>query len=368
LFPSKHTQWFHANHLEKAVTYALKQAHQCDVYVGVGLRGTRVPKGRGEAHDVIALPGLYADIDLKHAVHKAGNLPESINDARDILDAISLPPSLLIHSGHGLQAWWLFRELWTFETADERQHAAQLNQRLQATLRAAAERHGWHLDGTADLARVLRIPGTFNRKVAHEVMPVTILEADLDRRYNPSDFDAHLIEITATTQPLTTADVSGDMTPIELHTLKIPTWLKTLIKFAEDVNAKKPYTSRSEALFDAVQGLIKAGCDDRTITSVMLDARYAVSEKAREKGRTWLASELARAHAKLNGHRTRQDRTIETEASEPAEEGYHSSEVNDIGPSTTPDEKPPIHLTDRGNALRLIKAHGRDLQGLRRFW
>ena len=93
------------------------------------------------------------------------------------------------------------------------------------------------------------------------------------------------------------------MPPIELHTLKIPTRLKTLIKHAEDVNAAKPYTSRSEALFDAVKWLLKTGIDDQTIMSLALDPRYAISDKPREKGRKWLAREVARARAKLNGHR-----------------------------------------------------------------
>jgi putative DNA primase/helicase len=122
---------------------------------------------------------------MKHAVHKAQNLPETIEDAWKILKALPFPPSLIIHSGHGLQPWWLFRELWHLETADDHRRAAVLNCRLQATLKAAARLNNWHMDGTADLARVLRIPRTFNRKEPGQPQLVSILEASPGVRYNP---------------------------------------------------------------------------------------------------------------------------------------------------------------------------------------
>ena len=175
LWPTKHTQWFRATHLGQAAAYAVKQAQDCDVYFGVGLRKERLMKGRGESDDVLVLPGLYVDIDLKHQTHKAANLPETTEDARQLLaDAIPLQPTVLVDSGHGLHGYWLFRELWILETAEERQAAAHLLQRFQRTIQETAKAHGWHVDGTGDLARVLRIPGTYNHKVAGETREVTI--------------------------------------------------------------------------------------------------------------------------------------------------------------------------------------------------
>jgi hypothetical protein len=148
--PGEHTEWFPARALEDAAAYAMRRSQTHDVYVGVGLRGERLFKGRGEAKDVIALPALHADIDLKHPVHKATNLPESIEDARRLLTAIDLRPSVLIHSGYGLQPWWFLRELWHLNSEEERQEAARLNARLQLTLKHMAHSYSWHLDGTAD--------------------------------------------------------------------------------------------------------------------------------------------------------------------------------------------------------------------------
>ena len=117
------------------------------------------------AEEVVALPGLWADIDVKGPAHKEQSLPPTKREALKILRGIPLSPSLIVDSGHGLQVWWLFKELWAFDSEGEREKAQELSSRFQATLRTKAEAHGWRLDGTHDLARVLRIPGTYNRKL-----------------------------------------------------------------------------------------------------------------------------------------------------------------------------------------------------------
>ena len=73
---------------------------------------------------------------------------------------------------------------------EDRQAAYHLLHRLQATIQAVAKLHGWDVDSTFDLARVLRLPGTYNRKVPDDPKPVEIIEAHEDRRYNPSDLRA----------------------------------------------------------------------------------------------------------------------------------------------------------------------------------
>src|SRR5206468_3272590 len=131
-----------------------------DVYFGVGLRRERLASDRwGTAEDIIAIPGLWAEIDLKSPAHKTNNLPPTIGDGETIVrEALPphLAPSLAVHSGHGLHVYWLFRELWSFADEEDRQRAARLLQRLQATIQAVAQRRGWHVDSTFDLARILR--------------------------------------------------------------------------------------------------------------------------------------------------------------------------------------------------------------------
>ena len=113
----------------------------------------------------------------------------------------------LIDSTGGLHGHVLFKELWVLDTAAERAQAALLLRRLQRTIQIAALAHGWKVDTTADLARVLRPTGTFNFKSGTPQL-VTICE-DTGIRYNPSDLaDAPwLAEVVDTyTSPTSTGD------------------------------------------------------------------------------------------------------------------------------------------------------------------
>lgn len=149
-----------------------------DVYVAVsaaataGLHDTRISSA-----NAAGIFGLWADIDVADPdVHKKWNLPPTIDAALELLDAAQLEPTMVIHSGHGLQAWWLFKDFWAFDSEDERLQAAGLAQRWNTTLQARAAERSWVVDSTFDLARVMRVPGTLNRK-GLPVMPVRLIRA-----------------------------------------------------------------------------------------------------------------------------------------------------------------------------------------------
>lgn len=135
-----------------------------DCYVGVGLSPRDYgPKNRCPATEIAGIVGLWADLDIIHPCHSKANLPPDEGAALSIIDGLPAP-TLIVHTGHGLQPWWLFREPWIFDDAAERQQAAEMSRRWQDTLRARARRQGWDVDSTADLARLLRVPGTTNTK------------------------------------------------------------------------------------------------------------------------------------------------------------------------------------------------------------
>ena len=140
-----------------------------------------------------ALPGLWADLDVKGEAHKAINLPPTDEDAMRITEAIPLEPTLILHSGHGLQVWWLFKELWVFEGEVERKEAQGLSRRFQATLKEMARRYGWHMDGTHDISRIFRPPGTLNHKM--KPVEVRVMRYDESARYNPADFEQYLVDV-----------------------------------------------------------------------------------------------------------------------------------------------------------------------------
>jgi hypothetical protein len=135
-----------------------------NVYIGCGLRGQNFGSTlRGERADVIAIPGLWLDIDYGKG-HKKPNLPPTEEDARLLIKDMGPAPTMIVQSGRGLQAWWVFREPWLLDTEEDRAKAERLTKGWSTTLRAHAKARGWDADQVGDLPRVMRLPGLWNHK------------------------------------------------------------------------------------------------------------------------------------------------------------------------------------------------------------
>lgn len=191
--PSKRSAWFKELG-DDVLTTITTMAAKDNVYVGCALRRADLgPTLRGEKADCTAIPGLWLDLDYG-SEHKKPNLPETEADAQVLLADMGLAPSVVVQSGRGLQAWWLFKEPWKFDSDEERDEAERLTKGWGSTLRAKAKARGWDADQVGDLPRVMRIPGTWNRKGVPK--RVSLLSLDADRRYNPSEFEAYLLAET----------------------------------------------------------------------------------------------------------------------------------------------------------------------------
>src|ERR1035438_8442346 len=177
-------------YLDAAAT-AMQLRDHVNVYYAIGLQGTRPEKGRGKEAGVILLPGLWADIDVLGPNHAALALPPTIEDAMRIVQGVPFKPTVVVHTGGGIQAYWLFKEPWELDSDKERKKAKALSKAFQKHLQGGALECGWTMDGTADLCRLLRLPGTYNRKQAEPVLVRYEVIAD-GRRYNPSDFEEFL--------------------------------------------------------------------------------------------------------------------------------------------------------------------------------
>lgn len=186
--PDKRSRWYPIDKLEEAAHDVADLADR-DVYTGVGLAsGARGDLQRAKADEIVAICGLWGDIDIADVMtHKKSNLPLDQDEAMAILADLGAEPTVLVHSGHGLQAWWLFNEPWVFESNEDRAEAAKLAALWNATLRYRAAKRGRTLDSVPDLPRVLRVPGTTNRK--NTPVPVKLLNVS-KKRYEPDDLRA----------------------------------------------------------------------------------------------------------------------------------------------------------------------------------
>ena len=83
------TRWVVADCPAEAARIAVQSGRKRDTYFGIGLHREALGEGqRGTAARVSALPGLWADIDVKGEAHEANNLPPTGKDAMRITEAI----------------------------------------------------------------------------------------------------------------------------------------------------------------------------------------------------------------------------------------------------------------------------------------
>lgn len=138
---------------------------------------------RGDDDDSLALPGFAGDIDIAGPGHKTKHLlPPDIPTAQAIVRETSLPePTLWVFSGGGIYPWWLLEEFSDVSSAGRRVRHRELGDGIQEVLKRSAKRLGWHYGGeVGDLSRVLRIPGTVNRKAGGAVQAEVMQPASYD--------------------------------------------------------------------------------------------------------------------------------------------------------------------------------------------
>jgi hypothetical protein len=165
-----------------------------DVYARITLLGGR-PARRGAAADSVALPGVWAEVDVNGGPRAAGGVvtdgAPSVEAALELCHAV-LQPTLVVRSGYGVHAYWLFEHPWDIRDAEQRDQAGRLVEGWQRRLRAEAQALGIAgLDATHDLARVLRPAGTYNGKGA-EPIPVVLMD-DGGPRYTREQVDAEAL-------------------------------------------------------------------------------------------------------------------------------------------------------------------------------
>lgn len=156
------------------------------IFFGVATRLNGSYRGRRE--DLAELPGLWVDIDC----YKLGITKE---EALTALRGCPLPPTVVIDSGGGLHAYWLFREPLDVRYRPEVGRPDTVKEDIDSTLKQLAGVFAGDTN-TCDITRILRLVGSHNSKT-DELRPVTILEAS-GNRYDLSD----LQEMLDTQRPL----------------------------------------------------------------------------------------------------------------------------------------------------------------------
>lgn len=148
----------------------LDRQHPKGIYAQVTTLRQHPAKGRGGKELAHALTLLWADGDYGTTGHKPGpdDMPHPIDaqHVREIVEATGLPePSGWWLSGGGCNPIWQLDRPRIITDEADRTAAEQITMGIQAILGASAYGHGCGWDTqVGNLDRLMRIPGTINRK------------------------------------------------------------------------------------------------------------------------------------------------------------------------------------------------------------
>ncbi|GIJ45808.1 hypothetical protein Val02_26940 [Virgisporangium aliadipatigenens] len=134
---------------------------------------------RGKSVHSLSIPCLNLDGDIAGPRHKRepfnangepqDPLPASADEIRALFAETGLPePSYWVDSGGGLNPYWLPDKPIPLATPEELAYGTKFAGRWHAVAHHVWQKNRRHLDTTRDLARVMRVPGSVNRKCVQE--------------------------------------------------------------------------------------------------------------------------------------------------------------------------------------------------------
>src|SRR5258708_33608580 len=100
----KHTDWVRG----ASDAIAVLSRHNGDamnLYTGVSLAPASSAGERIKIETAGARLGMWADIDILHPAHKSEMLPPDTKTAMQIIDDVEVSPTMVVDTGHGVQAW-----------------------------------------------------------------------------------------------------------------------------------------------------------------------------------------------------------------------------------------------------------------------
>jgi hypothetical protein len=197
------------------------------------------------------------------------------------------PPTFIIDSGGGYQALWLLRE--PFAVASDANGLAAIEGRSRWL-----ESH-FGADACHNIDRVLRLPGTVNwpnarkRSKGRKAAMARLVRFEASNTYALAQFpllNAVVADRAPRLAPVAVGESVRRLQSVDDLPALVPDRIKVIIVQGRhpDEGPKADDDSRSAWLFDAVCGLVRAGCDDETIFAAITDPVWLISASILDKG------------------------------------------------------------------------------------
>ena len=204
-----------------------------DVYAGlIGL--SKAPDGPGKRgssslRDFGAC--IWMDVDCVAPGRSKQNLFETVEDAIEQIDSAGRylgigPADVVVHSGWGVHVAWLL---------SEPAPANNLSAAVRMVENTLSSLTGKHVDHVGDVTRVLRIPGTFNRR--GEDAKVTLVRCDTSNRrtWESLKFSLGLSDemLNRVVSPVERKDSLGGYTKDNRPLMDIPSLFEATTKWSD---------------------------------------------------------------------------------------------------------------------------------------
>ena len=258
-----------AGEAEASWIHNQNEARNANVYFHANrLRGE--PKNRKATKAEVSALRLWAvDIDLPA---DCSDPPKWRQEKEKELQESPCPPTAIICSGNGLQAFWKAAHPVPLDSEADGQAQEAIN---------AALAQAFGGDVTHNIDRVFRVPGTQNipnaikRSKGLETTPAFVMEWPNGRQYDPDDFAPLMPAHRPPSAP--TATESGTADPAELLQ-RLPGWLQ------ERLRSSPAKGTRSEAICATIRGLFEHQLSVNEVETLLAAYPSGVAEKHVQRG------------------------------------------------------------------------------------
>lgn len=237
-------------------------------------------------NDITSINALHVDIDPRAGEELKAERRKALGALRKPSNGTP-PPTVIIDSGGGYQGFWRFTKP---VPADDYDTLASYNKYLEQQFEA---------DACHNIDRLMRLPGTINwpnqkkREQGREPKLAKLVMWDEGNVYAGLDsFHRAKVMPTATKVEL---DIDTSTRIESTADLPVSDKCKLVINQGTDPLEPDKYPSRSEAVWFVVCEMVRSGCDDSTIYSVLLDPNFKISSAGRQKGKKWVRLQIEKA-------------------------------------------------------------------------
>jgi len=245
------------------------------------------PARRAKKEDIAAVGFLHVDIDPAAGEDMAQERQRILSRLTANLPEGVPPPTFIVDSGNGYQALWRLRQPIPLGPDNPAESVERHNRWLEAQFRA---------DSCHDVNRVLRVPATTNwpnakkRAKGRVPSPAKVEGHAPTNVYDLSSFGTIEAAAGSGSADQRIAAKVDAANVRRFASLEDPVFAKVTGKgrvvIAQGLDPDEPtrFPGRSEWLFFACCEMVRGGCDDQTIYSVITDPDWKISESVLDKG------------------------------------------------------------------------------------